>query len=80
MNNLSEKAAHCLLASFCDDSGVEPHEVLLGGRRQDLVDIRERLMYTLVYFGWTYTDIAKFLNYSDHTTVSHHMNKEKTPR
>ena len=70
--NITER----IIKKVSQDTGVTKH-LLLSGRRHDfIVDAKQIVVFALSQLGFTQQYIGKALNYKDHTTVNHHLNKE----
>jgi chromosomal replication initiation ATPase DnaA len=65
-----------IINKVAQDTGVTKHLLLSGRRHEFIVDAKQIVVFALSQFGFTQQYIANALNYADHTTVNHHLNKK----
>lgn len=55
----------------------KPNPIHVNSRRREYIDVRCVFSYIAHSFGFSYTQIGKYENNKNHTTIIHHMNKVK---
>lgn len=72
---MSAEVSDIIIERVSQDTGITKKMILSKYRQQEIVDARQIIMFCLTELGFTQQYIAKQLNYKDHTTVNHHLNK-----
>lgn len=65
-----------IIKKVAQDTGVTKHLLLSGRRHEFIVDAKQIVVFALSQLGFTQQYIGETLNYKDHTTVNHHLNKK----
>ena len=65
-----------VINTVCQQSAVTKSLLSSKDRRQFIVDARQIIIFALTQLGFTQQFIAEQLNYKDHTTVHHHLNRD----
>ena len=65
-----------IINKVAQDTGVTKNLLLSRRRNQFIVDAKQIVVFALSELGFTQQYIGKALNYRDHTTVNHHLNKD----
>ena len=65
-----------IINKVAQDTGVTKNLLLSRRRNQFIVDAKQIVVFALSQLGFTQQYIANALNYADHTTVNHHLNKK----
>jgi chromosomal replication initiation ATPase DnaA len=65
-----------IINKIAQDTGVTKNLLLSRRRNQFIVDAKQIVVFALSQLGFTQQYIANALNYADHTTVNHHLNKK----
>lgn len=73
---MSAEVSDIIIDRVSQDTGITKKMILSKYRHQEIVDARQIIMFCLTQLGFTQQSIAKYLNYKDHTTVNHHLNKD----
>lgn len=68
--------AEDIIDAVCQETSVTKSLLLSKDRRQFIVDARQIIIFAFNQLGFTQQFIARQLNYKDHTTVHHHLNKD----
>ena len=64
-----------IFKSVCQQIGITPELLFSRKRSAIIVDAKQACAFALREWGFTLKDIAKELNYKDHTTIVHLLNK-----
>ena len=64
-----------IIEHVAQDTGVTKNLLMSRRRNQFIVDAKQIVVFALTQFGFTQKFIAKQLNYADHSTVNHLINK-----
>jgi len=65
-----------VINTVSQETGVTKNLLMSRRRNQFIVDAKQMVVFALHQLGFTQQHIADTLNYSDHTTVNHHLNKK----
>ena len=65
-----------IIDRVCQDTGVTKNLLMSNRRNQFIVDAKQIVVFALSELGFTQQYIGEALNYRDHTTVHHHLNKD----
>ena len=65
-----------IINKVAQDTGVTKNLLLSRRRNKFIVDAKQIVVFALSQLGFTQQYIANALNYADHTTVNHHLNKK----
>lgn len=65
-----------VIDAVCQETAINKNLLLSKDRRQFIVDARQIIIFALSELGYTQQFIAEQLNYKDHTTVHHHLNRD----
>ena len=64
-----------IFKSVCQQTGITQKMLFIKKRSAIIVDAKQSCAFALREWGFTLKDIAKELNYKDHTTILHLLNK-----
>ena len=67
--------ADYIIEHVAQETGVTKNLLMSRRRNQFIVDAKQIIVFALTQFGFTQKFIAKQLNYADHSTVNHLINK-----
>jgi chromosomal replication initiation ATPase DnaA len=73
--NEMDKLVENIFKSVCQQIGITPELLFSKKRSAIIVDAKQACAFALREWGFTLKDIAKELNYKDHTTIVHLLNK-----
>ena len=65
-----------IIDRVCEDTGVTKNLLMSKRRNQFIVDAKQIVVFALSELGFTQQYIGEALNYKDHTTIHHHLNKD----
>jgi chromosomal replication initiation ATPase DnaA len=71
--------ANHIIIAICNEFNVTKNEVFSESRKEEVVNAKQTISFSLHYLGFTQKTIAEIIGYSDHTTVNYHINK-KSPK
>lgn len=67
--------ADYIIENVAQDTGITKNLILSKRRHQEIVDAKQIVVFALTQLGFTQKFIGKYLNYADHSTVNHLINK-----
>ena len=67
--------ADYIIENVAEDTGITKNLILSKRRNQEIVDAKQIVVFALTQLGFTQKFIGKYLNYADHSTVNHLINK-----
>ena len=67
--------ADYIIENVAEDTGITKNLILSKRRHQEIVDAKQIVVFALSELGFTQKFIGKYLNYADHSTVNHLINK-----
>ena len=67
--------ADYIIEHVAEDTGITKNLILSKRRHQEIVDAKQIVVFALTQLGFTQKFIGKYLNYADHSTVNHLINK-----
>ena len=65
-----------IIKTVSEETGVTKNLLMSKRRNQFIVDAKQIVVFALSELGFTQQYIGEALNYADHTTVHHHLNKD----
>jgi chromosomal replication initiation ATPase DnaA len=75
MRTKMDELVENIFKSVCQQIGITPELLFSRKRSAIIVDAKQACAFALREWGFTLKDIAKELNYKDHTTIVHLLNK-----
>lgn len=67
--------ADYIIEHVAEETGITKKLIKSKYRHQEIVDAKQIVVFALTYLGFTQKFIGNQLNYRDHTTVNHLINK-----
>ena len=67
--------ADYIIENVAQDTGITKNLMLSKRRNQEIIDAKQIVVFALTQLGFTQKFIGKYLNYADHSTVNHLINK-----
>lgn len=64
-----------IIQRVCDRFDITQNLLISKYRQRFIIDARQTVVFALTKLGFTQQDVAERLNYADHTTVNHLLNK-----
>ncbi len=67
--------ADYIIENVAEETGITKNLMLSKRRNQEIIDAKQIVVFALTQLGFTQKFIGKYLNYADHSTVNHLINK-----